>query len=150
MQGSHTSNFVSTRSWNSWFLCTIIIHLNSFQFRCYFSIVSGKLGKKSRGFRTRSRSNALGSHCMSWQINNSCSNWPGPEMFKMSTFSLVFIKSDHGVLSIYLCLVALSFGLHRPHVSSKIASQELLGRVHLQSAGTDLPRLAMPKYVHLS
>ena len=25
---------------------------------------------------------------------------PGPEMFKMSTFSLVFIKSDHGVLSI--------------------------------------------------
>ena len=71
-------------------------------------------------------------------------------MFKMSTFSLVFIKSDHGVLSIYLCLVTLSFGLHRPHVSSKIASQELLGRVHLQSTGTELPRLAMPKYVHLS
>ena len=71
-------------------------------------------------------------------------------MFKMSTFSLVFIKSDHGVLSIYLCLVALSFGLHRPHVSSKIASQELLGRVHVQSTGTELPRLAMPMYVHLS
>ena len=33
-------------------------------------------------------------------------------MIKMSTFSLVFIKSDHGVLSIYLNLVTLSFGLH--------------------------------------
>ena len=72
-------------------------------------------------------------------------------MFKMSTFSLVFIKSDHDVLSICLSLVTLSFGLHRSHVSSIIiASQELLGRVDLQSTGTELPQLAMRICLYLS
>ena len=77
-------------------------------------------------------------------------------MIEISTFSLVlvFIKSDHGVLSIYPSLVTPSFGLHRSpshHVSSIIASQELRGRIHSQSTDIELPlRLAIPQCVHLS
>lgn len=77
-------------------------------------------------------------------------------MIEMSTFSLVlaFIKSDHGVLSIYPSLVTPSFGLHRPsshHVSSIIATQELIGRIYSQSTGIELPCwLAVTSYVHLS
>ena len=46
-----------------------------------------------------------------WSTTKVAINWPGPEMIEMSTFSLVFIKSDHGVLSIYPSLVTPSFGL---------------------------------------
>ena len=66
LQGSHTLNFVSTRSWNTWLSCINFLsinclncvhncddhssleHLNCLQFRCFFSIVSGKLGKNPR------------------------------------------------------------------------------------------------------
>ena len=72
-------------------------------------------------------------------------------MIQVSTFSLLFIKGDHGVLSIYLNLVKPSFGLHLPHrESSTIDSQELIGRVHSQGTGIELPRLAIPQYVHIS
>ena len=71
-------------------------------------------------------------------------------MIQMSTSSLVVISGDHGVLSIYLSLVTPSLGRHRPHcVSSVITGQELVG-VRSQSSGTELPRDAMPQYVHLS
>ena len=46
-----------------------------------------------------------------WSTTKLAINWPGPEMIEMSNFSLVFIKSDHGVLSIYPSLVTPSFGL---------------------------------------
>ena len=62
-------------------------------------------------------------------------------MFKMSTFSLVFIKTDHGVLSIYPSLVTPSFGLHRPHVSSKIALNLFLILLHFFTPALELNKL---------
>ena len=70
----------------------------------------------------------------------------------MSTFSLVFIKSDHGVLSTYPSIVTPSFGLHRSpshHESSIIATQKLIDRVYSQPTGIAVPRLAIPQYVTL-
>ena len=73
-------------------------------------------------------------------------------MIKMSTSSLVFIKSDHGDLSTYPSIVTPSFGLHRPpshNESFTIATQKLIDRVHSQPTGIAVPRLAISQYVPL-